>query len=917
MRSLMIVLLLASAALLAAESIDRVVLPTGLTVVTAELHTSRAVEIRVIVKAGANFEQEQVGSGLSALTQRLIVSGATSTHSAGQMRDLLAKLGDQTATSLTAGTSTFALTTTADNLSTALQYMASRVTAPVFTREDVERERALMAATPIAADQEALLALLYRQHPARLPMNGIKELRDYLTVEQLQSYHKRRYRTANTVVMVCGNVHSLVARRLVEQAFNSYPVGGFAGQLATIEPPPLAARYQVVTSAALHQPRVVIAWRTEQIDHASQPSLAVLTALLSGEQGVITQTLRLKGLGEDIRIENVTPVSAPGYIRLSFTTTNERRAEAEQVVYKTLERLVQEPLDEEVVTAARASAIQQLVTQASTIRGLTDQLSQWEIAAGDPAYGRRFIEQTQEVDAAEMIRVLRRYVLSREGDRGRCTVVVRPLDTVNQIPTNEQLKVPNPSSIVMPEMVELTHGIRLLTRPTFEQSMVTVGLVLGGAAAVEDSFRHGATALLAQAMCRATDTRSAKDIETLLSRSGMRLVTSGTAHRLSIMLTCFPKDVSSALELLVDCFAHASLPVEEVELVRQRATSENALCGWEPRFHSEIANVVLDDHYGALDPRCLKRGFSHIDRSVLFSHYRRLTVGGNAVFTAYGSFDRTVVVEKITALIKACPEIKKGQPIKPEGTPWGERQPSLTVTSHDAAQMALALVWHGPTLADRERDEAAMEVLSALLNTRLQRIAGLISGTSLAVHASSFDKRGLWWVSGACDVGQTDAVQQAVRDEIARFIAQLWLPEADRGALLEAELVAARAATEIRWALAQEEVSEVATTHAMTLLLGQDVALDINHPQRLAGIGRKDLLRVAQAWLTGEPISVLAKPKVIAAVPPLTLTVPVHATTTSPPAPLSPNPAPNVSPVAQPPAIPVVPVSPQINPAKP
>jgi predicted Zn-dependent peptidase len=248
-----------------------------------------------------------------------------------------------------------------------------------------------------------------------------------------------------------------------------------------------------------------------------------------------------------------------------------------------------------------------------------------------------------------------------------------------------------------------------------------------------------------------------------------------------------------------------------------------------------------------------------------------------------------VVVDKAKALIYSCPTLTIGEVVVPAGTPWGERQPSLTVTSHDLPQTAVALVWRGPTLADRERDEAAMQVLSALLEARLQRVAGLIGGTQLFTRMVSYDKRGLWLVWGACDPMTVDAVQQAVRDEIARFIAQLWLPEADRGALPESELVAARTATAIRWALMQEDLSEVASAHATTLLLGQDLALDINRPQRFAVMGRKDILRVAQAWLTGEPVAIIAKPKVTTVVLPATTPTPAPGNTsttgTSPPTP--------------------------------
>ena len=48
---------------LAAESVDRLVLPSGLTVIIAEQHTTQAVTIRVAVRASPINEGERLGGG--------------------------------------------------------------------------------------------------------------------------------------------------------------------------------------------------------------------------------------------------------------------------------------------------------------------------------------------------------------------------------------------------------------------------------------------------------------------------------------------------------------------------------------------------------------------------------------------------------------------------------------------------------------------------------------------------------------------------------------------------------------------------------------------------------------------------------------------------------------------------------------
>jgi hypothetical protein len=68
----------------------------------------------------------------------------------------------------------------------------------------------------------------------------------------------------------------------------------------------------------------------------------------------------------------------------------------------------------------------------------------------------------------------------------------------------------------------------------------------------------------------------------------------------------------------------------------------------------------------------------------------------------------------------------------------------------------------------------------------------------------------------------------------------------------------------VRWALDQEDLGRVARRHATLLLMQQDLAIDLAMPERFAAITRKDLLRVAQAWLAGDPMTVIAKPKAVA-----------------------------------------------------
>jgi zinc protease len=860
-------LLLALAGAAAGQSVERVVLPSGLTVIIGELHTTPAVEVRVAVRAGPLHEGALLGSGVSLLTQRLLAGGGHGSLSAAAVREAIARLGNHFQAETTVAGASFAITTASANLDGALKLLAGMVTTPVIAQEDLDRERHALALLPaVPPETAALFALIYRQHPARLPLAGLPALRDRLTPEIVRGYRAERYRAAATTVLVVGNVNTNEARRLVEQAFADYPPGGFAAANAPAEPPPFAPRYQTVSAPpeAGAETRVILAWRTEAPEHANQAALTVLRALLGGDQGVVAAALGTaspKPLATRIAVDNASFPDQPGIFSLAFSPTADNRAEAEQACYQRLQALDDQGPAADAVDAARRQAQCELALGQSGVHGLADSLLTWEYATGDPAYGRRFAEEVRKVSSADVWRVLHRYLLSREGERGRCTVVRRPgRDDV--LPENSAL--PHPAALVAPQVVPLGRGARLLLHPAPGAGLAAVHLVLGGGASGEDALLQGATALLAETMPRATESRTPAEIAALLRAHGMRLTATSGIHDLDLGLTCLPDDVPLALALLVDCLTKAALPPEEIE--RARARNLLALqvveADWEAHLLAETRRIALEGHYAARNPRGGKELIARLDRSLLVAHLRHLAVGANTVLAVYGRFDPVAVIEQAQALIAAHPEFTESEVVRPQGTPWPDRPPPpLTVGTHDRPQAALALAWHGPALEDRARDEAPMAVLGALLDERLARaLAATGVPDRVATRSESYDRRGLWLAYGLVGEPRREALQQAVRDEIARCIAQLWLPENDRGALPEAELASAKATCVTAWTLAQEDQDRTAERHATDLLLGGRPELDVTLAERLLAVGRKDLLRVAQLWLAGDPVTVVFRP---------------------------------------------------------
>ena len=94
-----------------------------------------------------------------------------------------------------------------------LEILLRMVTTPYFTDESVEKERGIIAQeikmyedSADSAVYENLFALMYPEHPIRVPIAGtVESIRD-ITPETLYACHKAFYDTANMMLCVMGDV---------------------------------------------------------------------------------------------------------------------------------------------------------------------------------------------------------------------------------------------------------------------------------------------------------------------------------------------------------------------------------------------------------------------------------------------------------------------------------------------------------------------------------------------------------------------------------------------------------------------------------------------------------------------------------------------------------------------------------------
>jgi zinc protease len=132
---------------------------------------------------------------------------------------------------------------------------------------------------------EAVDAVLYRNHPYRLPVIGWRhEMEGYTTADAL-AFYERFYEPNNAVLVIGGDVTVAEVRGLAEKHLGPIPKGADIARQRLQEPPPSAPRRVALSDERVRQPyfiRSYLAPNFRNADGNDGYALTVLSEVLTG-----------------------------------------------------------------------------------------------------------------------------------------------------------------------------------------------------------------------------------------------------------------------------------------------------------------------------------------------------------------------------------------------------------------------------------------------------------------------------------------------------------------------------------------------------------------------------------------------------------------------------------------------------------
>jgi zinc protease len=266
-------------------------LSNGLDVVVVPNHLSPVVVQAVVYKAGA-ADGLPGKNGIAHFLEHLMFKG-TNTLAQGQFSKEVDKRGGSDNAYTSQDVTVYHQEIAKEHLELIMRMEADRmvnlkITDPVVLpeRDVILQERGeRIDNEPGARLSEAVDAVLYRNHPYRLPVIGWRHEMEEYTTEDALAFYERFYEPSNAVLVVGGDVTVEEVRKLAEKHFGPIPNGKTVTRERLQEPPPSAPRRVALTDPRVRQPYLIRSYLAPNFRNAKGNegyALTVLSEILTG-----------------------------------------------------------------------------------------------------------------------------------------------------------------------------------------------------------------------------------------------------------------------------------------------------------------------------------------------------------------------------------------------------------------------------------------------------------------------------------------------------------------------------------------------------------------------------------------------------------------------------------------------------------
>ena len=719
-------------AVLPADSVRRVRLPNGLTILARRDASAPVVSIVTWVKAGYFDESDDV-VGIAHVLEHMYFKG-TPTRGVGEIAKATKAAGGY----LNAGTiydhTHYYTVLPASGFLQGLEVQADAYANSIIDAEELARELEVIIEetkrkedTASALAVETLFALLHDRHRIRRWRMGREAGLRVLSRDQLVAFYRNHYRPGNTVVAIVGDVDPDL---MVGEATRLYggladaPVVRSSGPVETVAPGFRAHEWE----GDIAQAELVFGWRTPALLHADTPALDVLSTVLSGGRASrLVRAARDRRLVSSVSAYDYTPTELGVFVVHAGARASDLPAAA-RALWDQLRRVRDGEVTAAEIERARCLLEASWLRRLESADGQANFLGAWQLL-GDWESGIAYHDALLAVDAARITEVANRWLDPREAS----VVCYRPRGTpplatdVNALRTLLETERPAPiepsaAPVAAPALrgpgarlervVDGVHVFRtatdvpVLVRRRPGAALAHFGCFVDGGAIDESEANGGITTIMARAALRGTARRSASRLAEDAELLGGTPSASAGAESMQWSIGVPGRQFAAAAELLADLVLAPVFPEEGIEA--ERAVAKAALAQLRDDMYRQpmrlAASAAWPGHPYGRSTLGSEESIAALTRDAVARWHADQVPTSAALLAAVGDFDPQDAAD---ILSKRFAGLRARAPRTIVAPPWPERAQRV-VEARDKAQTAIAFLFDGPGATDEARFDAEM-----------------------------------------------------------------------------------------------------------------------------------------------------------------------------------------------------------------
>ena len=277
--------------------------------------------------------------------------------------------------------------------------------------EEEYRQRVL--ASPYGRFFNAIAPAAYQVHPYRRPGIGSIEDLEAATLADVVAFHATYYRPDNATLVVAGDFDPTQLQAWVDKYFGPVLRPGARIPRVTAQEPEWASDRRVaVTGPQVPLPAVALVWQAPPVTHADASPLRVAAGLLNaGVSARLNQSLVYRrqiasqtGFEADLR-------AGPGLLTAyAMAAGGKALADVETALLAEVLALAARPVPAAELAKTKTLLLTQALVERQTPHGQASALAEAAVLHGRSAVANTQLVDLQRVSAADVQRVMRRYV---------------------------------------------------------------------------------------------------------------------------------------------------------------------------------------------------------------------------------------------------------------------------------------------------------------------------------------------------------------------------------------------------------------------------------------------------------------------------------------------------------------------------